>query len=79
MIRTWQKELKHHLQDSKSNSKTTGDSQVQDGKDVVRPEEQKKSYEKSDEQQEYIEDVNNNTAVANEPPVQDGKSTLNDC
>ncbi|HEX8278134.1 MAG TPA: hypothetical protein VF540_05540 [Segetibacter sp.] len=57
--------------DSKSNSKTTGDSQVQDGIGVENQEE--KSYEKSDEQQEYLEQANNNTAAANESPVQDGK------
>lgn len=55
--------------DSKDNSKTTGDSEVQDGKGVVRPEEQTKSYEKSDEQQEYLQSANNNTAVGNENPV----------
>ena len=59
--------------DSKDNSKTTGDSQVQDGSGVIRPEEQEKSYEKSDEQQEYIEQANNNTASGNESPVQNGK------
>ena len=59
--------------DSKDNSKTTGDSQVQDGTGVVRPEGQEKAYEKSDEQQEYIEQANNNTASGNESPVQNGK------
>lgn len=59
--------------DSKDNSKTTGDSQVQDGEGVVRPEEQEKSYDKSEEQQEYIEEANNNTASGNESPVQNGK------
>lgn len=59
--------------DSNDNSKTTGDSQVQDGSGVVRPEEQEKAYEKSDEQQEYIEQANNNTASGNESPVQNGK------
>ena len=57
--------------DSKSNSKTTGDSQVQDGIGVVNQEE--KPYEKSDEQQEYIDQANNNTEAANESPVQNGK------
>jgi len=46
---------------------------VQNGRGVVRPEQQKKSYEKSDEAQEYIEDANNNTATGNESPVQNGK------
>ena len=59
--------------DSKENSKTTGDSQVQDGTGVERPEQQEKAYEKSDEQQEYIEQANNNTASGNESPVQNGK------
>jgi len=59
--------------DSKNNSKTTGDSQVQDGTGVERPEEQEKAYEKSDEQQEYIEQANNNTASGNESPVQNEK------
>lgn len=58
--------------DGKSNSKTTGDSQVQDGTGVV-DHEVEKSYEKSDEQQEYIEQANNNTEAANESPVQNGK------
>ncbi|HEX8357877.1 MAG TPA: hypothetical protein VF610_10710 [Segetibacter sp.] len=55
-----------------SNSKTTGDSQVQDGKGVETNHE--KSYEKSDEQQEYVEDANNNTKVANNSVVQNGKT-----
>jgi hypothetical protein len=59
--------------DSKNNSKTTGDSQVQDGTGVERPEEPEKAYEKSDEQQEYIQQANNNTESGNESPVQDGK------
>jgi hypothetical protein len=67
-------DVKTSSTDSKDNSKTTGDSQVQDGEGVVRPEEQQKSYEKSDEQQEYIQDANNNTAAGNESPVQNGKS-----
>lgn len=57
--------------DSKSNSKTTGDSQVQDGEHVKAHD--TKLYEKSDEQQEYIDDANNNTEVANENPVQGDK------
>lgn len=59
--------------DSKDNSKTTGDSQVQDGSGVERPEEQEKAYEKSEEQQEYIDQANNNTATGNEDPVKNGK------
>ncbi|MCW3106872.1 MAG: hypothetical protein JWQ09_1378 [Segetibacter sp.] len=59
--------------DSKDNSKTTGDSEVQDGEGVVRPEAQEKPYEKSEEQQEYIDQANNNTESANESPVQNGK------
>lgn len=58
--------------DSKNNSKTTGDSQAQDGTGVVEHEEQK-PYDKGDDQQEYIEQANNNTAVGNESPVQNGK------
>ena len=68
------KDVKTSSTDSKENSKTTGDSQVQDGTEVLRPEEQEKSYEKSDEQQEYLEDANNNTKVANEAPVKDGNT-----
>jgi molybdopterin converting factor small subunit len=67
------KEPKTSSTDSKQNPKTTGDSQVQDGEGVERPEAQEKSYEKSDEQQEYIQDANNNTAAGNESPVKDGK------
>lgn len=52
--------------DEKGSDKTTGDSQVQDGKGVVQHEE--KTYEKSDEQQEYVDQANNNTKVANESP-----------
>ena len=62
--------------DSKDNSKTTGDSQVQDGTGVERPEAGEKSYEKSEEQQEYIEQANSNSASANESPVQDGKGLM---
>ncbi len=58
--------------DGKSNSKTTGDSQVQDGEGVVEHEIER-PYEKSDDQQEYIEQANNNTEAANESPVQNGK------
>jgi hypothetical protein len=65
--------IKTSSTDSKKNSKTTGDSEVQDGEGVARPEQQKKSYEKSDEQQEYLQDANNNTASGNESPVQNGK------
>lgn len=67
------KDVKTSSTDSKQNSKTTGDSQVQDGTGVVMPEEQKKGYEKSDEQQEYIEQANNNTASGNESAVQNAK------
>ena len=67
------KEPKTSSTDSKDNSKTTGDSEVQDGTGVVRPEEQEKAYEKSEEQQEYIHQANNNTASGNESPVQNGK------
>jgi hypothetical protein len=70
-------DVKTSSTDSKSNSKTTGDSQVQDGEGVIRPEEQKKAYEKSDEQQEYLQDANNNTAAGNESPVQNGKGMTN--
>ncbi|MCW3078806.1 hypothetical protein [Segetibacter sp.] len=65
-------DVKTSSTDSKANDKTTGDSQVQDGQGVDRPEQQKKAYEKSDEQQEYLEDANNNTASGNESPVQNG-------
>lgn len=55
-----------------SNSKTTRDSEVQDGKGVVEHEVEM-PYEKGDDQQEYIEQANDNTEVANESPVQNGK------
>jgi hypothetical protein len=58
--------------DGKNSSKTTGDSEVQDGKGVV-DHEVERPYEKGDDQQEYIEQANNNTEVANESPVQNGK------
>lgn len=58
--------------DGKSNSKTTGESQVQDGQGVV-DHDVERPYEKGDDQQEYIEQANNNTATANESPVQNGK------
>lgn len=58
--------------DGKSNSKTTGESQVQDGQGVV-DHEVERPYEKGDDQQEYIEQANNNTEAANESPVQNGK------
>ena len=64
--------IKTSSTDSKDNDKTTGDSQEQNGIGVANHEEVK-SYEKSDEQQEYIENANNNTAAGNESPVQDGK------
>lgn len=67
------KDVKTSSTDSKSNSKTTGDSQVQDGQGVV-DHEVERPYEKGDDQQEYIEQANNNTAVANESPVKNGKS-----
>jgi hypothetical protein len=66
------KDPKTSSSDGKSNSKTTGDSQVQDGKGVVEHEVER-PYEKGDDQQEYIEQANNNTEVANESPVQNGK------
>ena len=58
--------------DGKSSSKTTGDSEVQDGQGVI-DHEVERPYEKGDDQQEYIEQANNNTEVANESPVQNGK------
>lgn len=64
-------DVKTSSTNSKENSKTTGDSQVQDGSEVERPEQQEKAYEKSDEQQEYLQQANNNTASGNESPVQD--------
>jgi hypothetical protein len=58
--------------DGRSSGKTTGDSQVQEGIGVENQEQ--KPYEKSDEQQEYIDQANSNTEAGNENPVQDGKS-----
>lgn len=58
--------------DGRDKSKTTGDSEVQDGRGVV-DHEVEPPYEKAEDQQEYIEQANNNTDVANESPVQDGK------
>ena len=66
-----EKDVKTSSTDSKENPKTTGDSQVQDGKNIEIN--NKKSYEKSDEQQEYVNDINNNTELSNEDPVQDGQ------
>jgi hypothetical protein len=57
--------------DSKDNSKTTPDSQEQNGIGVANHD--KKLYEKSEEQEEYIDNANNNTATGNDDPVQDGK------
>ena len=54
-----------------SSSKTTKESEVQDGAGVEKHEE--KPYEQADDQQEYIEQANDNTEVANENPVQNGK------
>lgn len=58
--------------DGKSDSRTTGDSQVQKGEGVV-DHEVKMPYDKGEDQQEYIEEANENTEVANESPVQNGK------
>ena len=58
--------------DGKDSDKTTGDSQEQNGIGIANHHEDK-SYDKSDEQQEYIEQANNNTAAGNDDPVQDGK------
>ena len=58
--------------DGKDSEKTTGDSEVQNGVGIANHPEDK-SYDKSDEQQEYIEQANNNTAAGNESPVQNGK------
>jgi len=58
--------------DGKDSEKTTGDSEVQNGAGIANHSEVK-SYDKSDEQQEYIQQANNNTATGNESPVQDGK------
>ncbi len=58
--------------DSSVSDKTTGDSEVQQGIGVEKND--VKDYEKSDDQQEYIEEANNNTALANEDPVQGDES-----
>jgi hypothetical protein len=58
---------------SEGSSVTTGDSQPQNGIGVENSEQPTKLYEKSEEQQEYLQDANNNTKKANESPVQDGK------
>lgn len=63
------KDPKTSSTDGKNNSKTTGDSQVQNGEGVV-DHEVKRPYEKGNDQQEYIEQANNNTEVANETPLQ---------
>lgn len=62
--------------DGRNDDKTTGDSQVQNGTGVVQHEVEP-GYEKSDDQQEYIEQANDNTEVANESPVRDGKGMTN--
>lgn len=56
--------------DKNSGSNTSGDSTVQQGKGVEI--EKKKSYEKDETQQEFIEEANNNTEVANEDPRSTG-------
>lgn len=68
-------DVKTSSTDSVANSKTTGDSQEQNGIGVGNHTE--KSYEKSEEAEEYIDDANQNTAVANDDPVQDGKGMTN--
>ena len=68
------KDVKTSSTDSKDNPNTTGDSQQQDGVGVANHHEDK-SYDKSDEQQEYLQHANNNTAAGNDSPVQNGKTT----
>jgi hypothetical protein len=58
--------------DGKDSEKTTGDSEVQNGVGIANHEEDR-AYDKSEDQQEYIEQANNNTAAGNESPVQNGK------
>ncbi len=57
-----------------SDSTTTPDSEVQEGAGVTTHE--KKSYDKGDDQQEYIEEANNNTKVANSDPVKNGEGQV---
>ena len=65
--------IKTSSTDSKNNPIATGDSKVQDGEGVTKQEEETKSYENSEEQEEYIDNANNNTQSGNTDPVQDGK------
>jgi len=66
------KQPKTSSTDSKDSAVTTGDSQEQNGVGIANHSEVK-SYDKSDEQQEYIEQANNNTAAGNDSPVKNGK------
>jgi FAD/FMN-containing dehydrogenase len=58
--------------DGTNSSKTTGDSQVQNGAGVIKNETEIPA-DKADDPIEYIEQANNNTEVANQSPVQNGK------
>ncbi len=52
-----------------SDDKTSGESTVQQGQQVVNEEDQNKAINKEQANEEYVSDINNNTIQANENPT----------
>jgi len=52
-----------------SDEKTTGESTVQQGEQVVNEEDQNKVINKEQTNEEYVSDINNNTIEANKNPI----------
>lgn len=52
-----------------SDEKTTGESTVQQGEQVVNEEDQNKVINKEQTNEEYVSDINNNTIEANKNPT----------
>ena len=52
-----------------SDDKTSGESTVQQGQQVVNEEDQNKAINKEQANEEYVSDINNNTVQANENPT----------
>ncbi len=52
-----------------SDEKTSGESTVQQGQQVVNEEDQNKAINKEQTNEEYVSDLNNNTIQANENPT----------
>lgn len=52
-----------------SDEKTSGESTVQEGQQVVNEEDQNKAINKEQTNEEYVSDINNNTIQANENPT----------